>query len=118
MSDYTADIEPLASCLRVYPAGADSHRDPYVMSASVLWHDRHTAELKGVTQRSIDQAGEESDAGDDSRGFMKYRQAIALALYRMGCDWMVWTRKRTDGRPDRMVKLPTKRWATCKDPDR
>lgn len=107
MDGYFADVEPLSSCLRVYPDGSDRDRDPFVMAASVLWHDRNTAELKGVWR----ERRKDGEPVDDPSDFIHYRRAICLALYRMGADWMVWTRKRTDGRPDRVVRVPVKRWA-------
>ena len=89
---FKADIEPLSACLRVFPADARPGVDPYLFSASVVWVDKHTVELKGVKM----------DEGNWLS--ITARRAVFDALRSMGVTHFRMRRVRPDGR-EKVVTL-------------
>jgi hypothetical protein len=95
---YTADIEPLSACLRVFPRDARPGIDPYPFAATLVWIDRTTVEIKGLVMR------------DGQRLPIAARSAVFGRLAGMGATHVRMRRVR-DGR-ERTVTLPIARYAS------
>lgn len=95
-SPYTADIEPLSACLRVFPDGARPGIDPYLFAASVVWVDKSTVEIKGLVMRD----GQELP--------ITARGPVFESLRSMGVTHFRMRRVRADG-SEKVVTLPIDR---------
>jgi hypothetical protein len=87
-----ADIEPVAGVLRVFERGSVPGVDPYIFSATVVYHDNgKTVEFKGVTS--------------DGTSFVKLRHAIFKALWISGVDKVIWDRVKNGQRRRIIIDL-------------
>ena len=92
-TSYSAELEPLSACLRVFDEDARPGTDPYVASGSVVWIDRHTVEIKGVAV-----IGRQSLS-------IEMRAAVFASLRSMGVQAIRFRRRRRDG-SEKVVTIP------------
>lgn len=100
---YHANIEPISGCLRFYAPGKTVDVDPYEVAATVVWLDRQTVEIKGMTTRR-----KPDDKKDDAAvELIRLRTALCTELRRFGVTKAIITRRKP-GRPPRKfpIRIP------------